>query len=300
MFTKLISQFEDYDKYGEHRLNGLKGVYLLMILFLVNFIYKIPNPYFNYFYVPLTAMTISVTAESIHSKLFVFFYTVMGSVLTVFIFSLTDIYPTFFIMIVFCLSLSLYLITIHYFKNNIATVPVMLSLGIYSLVYGHINTDIFIAVNNVLITITAMLIILAAMLFFPKNYYFRVWLRSYILLLKQIQHNLHLVKNNEEKEIQVVQGHLVQLIKYSNMLSKRLPIFTILKINFLVNELRVLSCTIDQKIVVLDTLVLDELIDKLTLYIKAVELERPFKLEDSANKDLLSMTNSWNYLCSKI
>lgn len=300
MFVKLISKFEDYDKYGEHRLNGLKGIYVLMLLFLINFIYKIHNPYFNYFYVPLTAMTISVTGETITSKLLLFFYTVMGAILTIFIFSLTAIYPVFFIIIVFFLSLGLYLITIHYFKSSIAPVPIMLSLGIYSLVYGYINTNIFVAINNAFITLLAMLIILAAMLFFPKNYYFRVWLRAYILLLKQIQHNLCLVKNNEEKEIQVVQGHLVQLIKYSNMLSKRLPIFTILKINFLVNELRVLSCTIDQKIVVLTVLELDDLIDKLTLYIKAVELEKPFKLNDSANKDLFMMANSWNYLCSKI
>lgn len=297
---KVINLVETYDQYGEHRLNGLKGIYVLMVLFFINMLYTIPNPYFNYFYLPLIAMTISVTGETLKAKYLLFFYTVMGAVLTVFIFSLTAIYPIIFIFIVFFLSLGFYLITIHFFKSNIVPVPVILSLGIYSLVYGQINTDLDIALNNAFITMLAMLIIMCALLFFPKSYYFRVWLRAYILLLKQILGNLRLVQRNEEVKIQVVQGHLVQLVKYARMLSKKMPTFTILKINFLVNELRVLSCTIDQHIVHMPDEELKSLIHNLSQYVHAVEQEKQCVLKNNGNRVLADMQNSWNYLCSKI
>ncbi|WP_240610456.1 hypothetical protein [Legionella qingyii] len=54
--SKLIRIIEDYDPYGNHRVNGVKVTYVLLILFAVNFIFSIPNPYFYYFYIPITAM----------------------------------------------------------------------------------------------------------------------------------------------------------------------------------------------------------------------------------------------------
>ncbi len=62
--SNLIRTIEAYDPYGLHRLNGTKVVYVLLTLFIVNLLFDIPNPYFYFFYVPITAMSAEVVGNT--------------------------------------------------------------------------------------------------------------------------------------------------------------------------------------------------------------------------------------------
>lgn len=298
--SKLNDIIENYDKYGFHRLNGLKVVYVLLILFAINMIFTIPNPYFYYFYLPLTAMGAEVIGDTIKAKYWLFFCTVIGSIIAVFLFNLTMHYQIFFLFFAFFFATFLYLGGIYLKGQMLVPVPLILSLAVYSLQYGMINTNFYAILNNSLTTLLAMLIIMAALLFFPQSLYFRLWLRSYILLLKQILGNLLLIQDNQEVKIEPVQGHLIHLVRFSNMLPRKLPIFTILKLNILVNELRVISCVTDQKTIKINSHELQTLITNLHILISQVEKEQYCTLPSENNLLLTKIINTWNQLCQRL
>lgn len=300
--STLAKTIEAYDPYGEHRLNGLKGVYVFMILCTVNMIYGIHNPYFNYFYVPLTALTAEMAGETIPAKYWLFFHVTMGSIVAIFLFSIMVSYPLFFIFFVFFYSILHYLVALHFIKAIFIPIPITLSLAIYSLVYGPLNTDVHVAMNNALITFCAMLIVIAALLLFPLKYYFKSWLRAYLLLLKQVLGNFQQVQQNQPVPV-IIQGHFVKMLKYTNMLPRKLPIARILKINVLMNDLRVLSCVIDHELIKINASELQYLIDNMTLLVQAVEKKAVCVLLSNThekNKTLCKMIQSWNQLCSEI
>ncbi len=316
--STLVKTAAQYDPYGEHRMNALKGVYILMMLFFVHMIYGIPNPYFNYFYVPLTALTAEIAGDTLKRKYILFFHATMGSIVAIFLFNVMVPYHGLFIVFVFFYAIAHYFVALHWVKDIFFPIPIVLSLAIYSLVYGEVNTDFYVALNNGCITFLAMCIIIACLVLFPRRYYVNIWRRSYILLLMQIRDNLKKIAKNKEIGV-IVQGHLIQMMKYAPMganqlFSKRVPLFSIFRINLLVNELRVLSCVIDQEQIKMDSDDLKKLIDALKLLIHAVEQKVPYhgkfnrdlalkensSTEIKAFKALNKMTQAWNTVCLKI
>ncbi len=301
--TRLASIIEEYDKYGEYRINALKGTYAFFMLSLVYMIYDVPHPYFNFFYLPLTALTAEMAGETVKSKYWLFFHATMGSIIAVFLFNILAPYPIFFAFFVFLYSLLHYIIALHYIKNIFLPIPIVLSLAIYSLAYGEIYTDAYMAFNNALVSLVAMIIIIGALVLFPCYYYLKAWRRAYILLLKQILNNFVITKNNQPNQsiaTGAIQGHMIKVVKYSRLLSHRFPIFSILKTNFLVNDLRVLSCVIDQDVIKATPQELDSLINNLHLLIVAIVKKSPCMVSNEKNGTLQKMIHSWNYLCSQI
>lgn len=300
MIITLKNIIEKYDLYGEHRLNGVKVVYIILVMFFINMVYTIPNPYFNYFYVPITAMNAEIVGTTPKAKYILFFYTVIGAIISVFLFDLTVSYPIFFLIFVFFYSIALYLMALHWIKNLMVPVPLILSLAVYSLVYGQISTDFYIALNNALITLLATVIITACLILFPKRYYFRAWMRALLHLLKQIQGNFKLIQHNMEIQIEPVQGHLMMLAKYAKFLPRKLPIFTILKINLLVNELRLISCVTDQKLFKMEQQTLEHVINRLNKLITAIEQKQKCQIDQCDYPLLYQIISTWNNLCLKM
>lgn len=294
--SKLSKIVEEYDKYGEHRINGLKAVYVLLMLFLVNLVYTIPNPYFNYFYIPITALSAEVVGDKIKSKYLLFFYTVIGSIISLFLFDVTVIYPLVFLFFVFFYTMALYFAAIHLTKNLVITVPLILSLAVYSLVYGQINTNFYQALNNSLITLLAMIVIMASMLFFPLSYYFRAWVRAFCLMLKQILSNFESLRNNEILKTELVQTHLIMMHRFANFLPRKMPTYNILKINLLMNDLRLRSSvTVNQSLSEIE-----DMITGLRRLISAVEQSKECPTYVTNPKSLNKIISTWNRLCCKI
>jgi hypothetical protein len=226
MFISTLKQLiEGYDLYGEHRLNTLKSLFILTLLEAVNLIYGIQNPYFNFFYVPFTALTLEMTSETLKEKYTNFFHAIAGSIVAICLFDILVDYPLFFIFFVFIYSLTHYIVAIHFIKGIFVPFPIALSLAAYSLTYGEINTDWYIALNNSLITIVAFLICMVGLVSFPRSYYYRSWLRAYIYLLKQITNNFIDAEHDQPVPV-TLQGHLVKLVKYANLLPKKIQPIT--------------------------------------------------------------------------
>ncbi len=297
--SKLSNLIESYDQYGSHRVNGLKATYLLSVLIAFNSFFSIPNPYFYYFYIPITALIAEVAGETIKEKYLQLFYCIISSVITVFLFNIFAPY-WYFPIFAFFYSLFLYLAWINSKHHALVIAPVSLSLGAYSLLYTEINLSFYDILNNCLTIIIAMIVMFSGLVFFPLSYYYRLWLRSFVLLIDQMIEHLSLILENQKVEFDPVHGHTTHLVRYSNMLPRHLPIHTILKLNVLINDLHLMISVTEKNAIIRDKEEIKLLVDDLLIFKRAVEQERVCTLESTSFALLDKIISSWNHLCSNL
>ena len=295
-FSKLTHIIERYDRYGIHRLNGFKVVYILLILFLFNALFDIQNAYFYFFYIPITAMAAEVMGERVEQKYTFFIVAVIGTSFMVFLFNLFTPYPLFFLFFAFISSLSIYAFALRH--SMLAIVPIILSLATYSLIYPSANTDFYSILNNMLTTLIALGVILGALLLFPLSYYYRLWLRAFQLLIDQILDNVLLLQEHKPLHWDAIQGHTRQMVLFAHLLPKQLPTYSILKINLLINQLHLISCVPVNEWLALDPRELRLFIHNLRLLRIAIPQEKPCQLLFTNNSFFSKLIHSWNYLCS--
>jgi hypothetical protein len=297
--SKLTHIVEAYDPYGVHRLNGVKVVYILFILCLFNMLFHIPHVYFYYFYIPITAMSAEVMADSIKNKYRAFNYTMIGTCAMVFLFNILRPYPLIFLFSIFLSSIALYVFALNRSHIMIPLVPIILSLASYSLLYPDLNANFNMVLNNAITTMCSMMIILSSLILFPLSYYYRLWLRSFILLLQEILNNLLLIQDNKKTHPSLTQGHTKHLITFANMLPRKLPIYTILKINLLSNQLHMHSCVRSNQFTAMQPCELSSVIQVFQSFILSVKQEQPHPIPNFHNQMLTRLVQAWNYLCSK-
>lgn len=297
--SKLIPIIEAYDPYGIHRVNGLKSVYILLILYFFNMILNIPNVYFYYFYLPITAMTVETLFDNVKDKMTAFTYAVMGACTMVFLFNILRPYPLFFLYAIFLSSVCLYLLAIHKKPILIPTVPIILSLAAYSLLYPNLNSNIHMVINNAITTLVALMIIFSSLVLFPLGYYYRLWLRAYILLLQETVRNFHSIAEKKIAPFSLVMGHTKHTLLFAKMLPRSLPTFSILKMNFLANQLHLASCVRYSQYTEMTSEELNLIIQQISYLINAMKLEKLCMI-DSSHKDLSKLILTWNHICSTI
>lgn len=233
---QLKNSLNNYDPFGEHRVNGLKAVLVLELLFLFNFFYSIPNPYFYYFYVPLTAFAAEIAGTTLKDKFVFYFFSVMGAILAVFIFNVSSSNKTFFVIVVLLYSLLLYWVAIYKLRSLFVPVPLILSLAAYSLLYSASDNNFYIALNHSLQSFVAMLVVMVGLVLFPRSYYLWIWRKSLQQLLSKVSDYTAQISRGESVEIPIIQA-TIMLQRYAMMLSPRIRIFSILKITLLAMDL---------------------------------------------------------------
>jgi hypothetical protein len=298
-FSKLILTIEAYDRHGIHRLNGVKVVYVLLVLFTVNAFFYIPNPYFYFFYIPITTMSAEIMGNSIPEKYKLFIYATLGATFMIFLFNILKPYPLFFLLVAFLSSLALYFFALRGPASRLALVPIILSLAAYSLIYPDINADLYATFNNACTTLVSMTIILAALLLFPLHYYYQLWRRSLALLIQEILEYALLIQHHTDAQVPAVQGHTQFLIYFAHMIPRRLPFYTVLKINLLANQLHLISCVPQSAWKTLPADKLQLLTHNLRLLQHAIHHESPCPLLYNHSAQFSKLIHSWNYLCKK-
>lgn len=236
-----ISQLKDklaaYDKYKEHRINGLKALFVLELMILFYFFSSIDNPYFYYFYAPITAFTVEAAGTTLKEKYLLLLYTLLGSILSIFLFGVLSVYNVFFIFFVFFYSLALYFLVLHNFRKMLVIVPLILSLASYSLIYGvEADSNFYVAINNALYTLAATVVIFSGLFLFPKRYYFEIWERAFFEVITGLESLSAKICKGEVKTIAIFSGIIV-MERYAKMLPKNIKCYSILKITILTFEL---------------------------------------------------------------
>ncbi len=303
--SQLRNKIECYDRYGEHRINGFKAVFALELLFIFNYIYAVSNPYFYYFYVPLTAFAAEIAGNTLQEKYLFYFFTVMGSILAIFLFDIIHIYPILFIFFVLAYSLLLYGVAIYKLRSMFVPVPLILCLAAYSLIYGNSTANFYIAFNHGLETFVAMLIVMLGLYLFPKSYYIWIWKKAYIEVLLTFAAYLKQINTNQTIEIKIMPG-IVVMRRYSLMLNYGLVKLIILRITLLTFDL-VMSLSyianFHQQISAAYLLVLEQQINQLLNAVKFNKKlcinENDFKMFNDRHelKIIFKIVKSWNTLC---
>ncbi len=297
--SKLTHTIETYDPYGLHRLNGVKMVYILLVLFVCNSFTDIPQVYFNFFYVPITALGAEAAAEHIRDKYKAFILSITGAGIMIFFFGIFPSYPFFLLLFVFFTTFWLYSYALHRFQMMMPLIPIMLSLASYSTLYANNDTGLDIVLNNTLTTFFAMIIVLGCLILFPLSYYYRLWLRAFILLLQQTLNNLLTIVERQPIQFSLVQGHTQHMVTFANMLPRTLSTFSILKMTLLANELHLNSCVDKNPYSRLDDPSLNLVVHDLRDFIDAVKKEHPYDLGFNHDKNFTKLVKTWNHLCLK-
>lgn len=303
--SQLKAKIDAYDKFYEFRINGLKALFVLELMFLFNFIYTVSNPYFYFFYVPLTAFAAELAGNTLKEKYFLLFFTLMGTTLAIFLFGVLSEYKALLVFFVFFFSLAIYYIAIYKIKGMFVAAPLILSLASYSLIYGNSNSNFYIALNHALQTIVATIIILVGLYMFPKTYYLTIWRRAFHDVLVNLEAITARICKEDVKTIPIFSG-IIMMERHSRMLSKQMRCYSILKITLLSFELIMsMSYLITfqkqikiQYIVVLHKylLALSEVcLKQLPVNIAAHELA--VMNETHELRTLYQIILSWNYLC---
>ncbi len=295
--SKLIHTIEEYDAYGLHRINGIKVVYVLLVLFVLNGLVYIPDAYFYLFYIPMTAMTAEVQGRTLQQKYELFIGTMLGSISMIYLFNLMYPFPLWFLFFAFLATLLLYTLVLRKHESHLIIVPIILSLTSYSLNYHFDNADIYAILNHVITSTLAMLVVLGALLLFPRSFYYRIWLRALYALVKGCYDNFNAIQHQQvPKEWS---QHLVQMVTYACMVPRCMPTYSILKISLLVNKLYLLSTVADKPLTRLSPRRLQSYVDNLKDVQRAIYDEKPCMCKVEEEGDVFKLIQSWNYLCQK-
>ncbi len=299
--SKLIDKLDRYDKFGEFRVNGIKALFLAELLFIVNVIFSLPNPFFYYFFVPLNMILAETLGFDLKEKYLFFILAMLLSTFSIFCFGLLSTFKLLFVFFVFIYTLLFYFILLSHLRQILLMAPLILSMASYSLLYQG-NHDFYLALNHVFLALFAMVVMLIGLWFFPKTYYLSIWRRALIEFFRHLQVLLECVIHQHLKTPPLVPAALT-MKRYAAMLPKSMHYFSVLKITLLsfdaLMEVSYLAA-LNQTLPVAEFECLNVFI---TRTITAIKTKQPvsfsqYELDElSRFKSLSSIIVSWNYLC---
>jgi len=305
--SQLKNKLLDYDKFGIHRTDGLKVMFIFFIMIFVELFTNIKHPYFYYFFVPINCMNAELIGTDLKEKYFYLFVCLLGAIITIFFFNLFSIYKTFFILFVFFYTLAFYYFFIVKFEKMIPIVPLILGLGSYSLIYVNQSSNLYIAMNDALQTIAASGVMFAGLYLFSKRYYLIIWDRAFNDMMVNLEVLTAGICKGEVSAVGTFPG-LTVMSRYSKMLPQNIKCYSILKITLLTHELLMsMSYLIvfEKQLQMEYVMILHAYITKLSRACKQHEplaipiKERPIFNATYQLKTLYQLILSWNYLCLK-
>lgn len=306
--SHLVDKIEQYDKYGEYRMNGLKAFYLAELLFIAYYFSNITTPYFYYFYVPLTAIAAECAGYTLNEKYRFFFYTLLGSTLLIFCYGLMSPYRAFFILFVLISTRIIYHFGLRRDRAMFVATPIILSLGAYSLIYVEADTDVYIALNNALKTLYATLVLFIGLLAFPKSIYLKIWYKAFYRYCRDIERIAQNILDRKSDKIEVISSVLV-MERFAHMLSVKTKYYSILRITMLSFHLSMSLSYLLTFREEMDDKELDILIQQMRHLTESVKSKRPVQLKQSDVKrlsfnaslqSLYKIMLSWNTACQTV
>lgn len=303
--SQLKNRINQYDPFGEHRTNGLKALLVLELLFIFNFFYTIYNPYFYYFYVPLTAFAAEVAGNSLREKFIFLLFALVGSGIAVFLFGILSPYSFLFLIFVFAFSLTMYSLALKRIRMMFVAVPVILSLGSYSLIYGSAGSNFYVGLNHLLQTLTATIITFTGLYLFPRRYYLKIWYRAFCNVLCMLENISGKICNAEIDSLPIFNGIII-MERYSKMLNRKMKYFSILKITLIAFDLIMAMSYMLSFQKQLRQQYMYVVHHQLQLLAKACKNKQPIALtehhvlvlhETNVLRKIHNLIVSWNYLC---
>lgn len=295
--SKLIDNIEHYDPYAKHRLNGFKVVYIFFVLMFCNLFLSIENPYFYFFYLPLTAMSAVVLNDDLKVQYITFIYAITATCITALILNFFSKTPSLFILSAFLLSLALYNLAIDKYKSLLPIVPIVLSLGAYSLNYPSISFNKEVLASNFLVTLLSTVIILSALILFPLSYYYNCWRRAFLCFISELTLDLSTHRKSANSILKIRQAHHCQMAHFAKMLPQKKETFSVIKINLLCQQLSLKYSKANNAFYTVSKTEKEMLIENLEKLQQSIINKSCCQITSSNEKTLAKIINSWNQLC---
>ena len=305
--SQLKARLVAYDPYGIHRTNGLKALFILVLMLVFELFSSMVHPYFYYFFVPINCLNAEIIGNTIKQKYLFFIYSILGSIMSIFLFGVFSVYKTYFVFFVFFYSAALYYFFIYRLKNMLAVVPVILGVASYSLIYLRADSNFYIALNHALETIVGACVIVAGLYIFPKKYYLAIWRRAFYEVMVHLEVLCAKLSRREEVKIGIISG-VVMMQRYSKMLPRKGKSYSLLKITLLAFELGMSMSyfiSFEKQLRIEYLRVLHSYLEKLCQALKKREpvaltsQERPVFNTSHELRILYQLILSWNYVCEK-
>ena len=304
--SKLVAKLEAYDPFCLHRVNGLKAVFILELLFFVNLVYRIKDPFFYYFFIAMIGLLVEPAGKTVREKYVLVFLTLIGSIVSVLLFGILSINQTLLVFFVFFYLLIFYFLAIRHFPILIVPVPIVFSLAAYSLLYAPHDRDFYVALNHGIVTLVALVVVFSGLISFPHRYYWKIWHRALSKVLENVEHSMTRLFQGEPLTVPVMSSTII-LERYSRMVFRHKNYFSILKITLYAFQLVMAlsySATFQQRLnqdlQALFLKYLGELRqsfqDQQRVLINTVDV--PTFLATQELKTLYGLMRSWNYVCS--
>jgi hypothetical protein len=234
----LKDRLNEYDKYGIHRTNGFKAVYILELMLLFELMSSMTQPYFYYFFVAITCLNAEVAGNSLKQKYQVYIFSMVGAMLFIFIFDVFSIHPLLFLCVVFIFSAGLYYFILCKYNYLLPAAPLILGLASYSLLYVDVDrtSSLYAALNHSMQIFFALSVVLLGLLVFPKSFYYAIWRRAFCDVMNQLASITENIIKNETRTISISTG-IIMMERYAMMLPKDKKCFRRLKITRLTSQL---------------------------------------------------------------
>lgn len=309
--SKLGNLLDSYDIYGEYRVNALKILYIIIILFICNLIFAPHHAILNFILIPILAILIETTLVGARLKIIGTIVFCILSAATMLVYDLTYQHPTLFTVIVLFSSILIYYLSITKYPYLFGAEPFILCIGFLS---GHKagNSNLYEAFNGLTTLAFGVLLILGLLILFPRWFYYRLWLRAFYFSVVGIRDTLELSLEDQRSKFTRLHRHLIKMDQYAKTVGHQRYNFSLTKINLCICKL----CgyiVISENINMIDRqLRIQRGVEILNTLITAIASDKPFmgdldkiisNYHDESSLVGVYFKNiilSWNNLCSRI
>lgn len=304
LIAKLRNLLNVYDPYGMMQVSAAQVTFVTIGLFLINFIYAIPD--FNTIFILPAFGFIAIGQDPsfnnrLRSVAIFCTITMTYAILLTFV----QNYQYLIILTVGLIVFSLYILSKKY-RWSPLMVPLIhvCAYTFFILPFGGDWSHVYIFfIDSLMITGFS----LALMLLFPRIYFFRVWLRSLQFAAQEIEQKIHTIIINQINHEQLF--HLMTMQKFTYSLSYQEHGFAARKITLRFMNVYEFLVTVLHQYQAITNLELLELANVFSQLYHVIPRYKPLNniaFTPNINpqicniqKKVLSIINEWNRLCQK-
>lgn len=223
IFTQLISRWllalDHYDPYGFMRVSAMQAVTVILVLFMVNFVFS-PFAMTTALQIPVFGIIATSIEKSFINRIRNVAVFCCLCIAYAFLLAMVEEYRFLVVILVGVFIFTLFMLSKYKFPFMLGMVALVQVVG-YTLLKIPEGANFNILINYALSYTLASLIGLATMYFFPRIYFFRVWLRIVQATLREFEQRFILTAAGTVLLEKLTFVHFVQMYDYTPRLSYR-------------------------------------------------------------------------------
>lgn len=307
IFRKLHNTIENYDPYGLLRVTSLQSFIMVFCIFVINFMFSIPG--FNVgMQLPLYGLMAIGAGIGYNQRIRNMVIYILFTLAYVILLSIVQNYRILTVMSVGVVVFSLFTISKKHQPIILMIAPIQaVSYTALIIPFGGNIHQLFEHVFGL-----AMIGFLGVGLLYltPRIYFFRIWLRSAYLTVKEFEQKLILFSEGNLKSEQLVFKHLIKFHDFTDGLSYKEYGFAGRRIALKIISIYTLTLALINNVAYIEPhyiLEITDLLNKLRRAMSKTQQLHKISLSPTDNKhlillrhDLLYIIQVWNKLCLKI